>query len=374
MKKFIVIALLLFISTIVSAQIYTIAESPNKGNFQINGVDYPQGHYGVRYSGDLSNPSGRYFSLFNIYDEKEVISTRSYTAVVGVTSWDELSVLFNDLGIVTSSLEAGSNATILPYELQVSQFLVPNTEVIDKFGINPLVETGGSEDIWEFGGIYNYDADGTAPILYLSSSNSLDTVTIIVAGLDINGSAVEQAVKLNGQTNVTLSTPLWRAFRLSNNSTVPVIGIVYCHTDAAPVAGVPAASNVRAIINDGNNQTLMSLYTIPKDKVGFLYRGEVGVAYEGGAAALAEFATIQYQSRRFGKVFTVKKEFSLIVGGTSIHTDKRSFPDIIPELTDIKITAVEVSANMGLWATFDIIIYDKSVLPASFITAIGMTP
>ena len=80
-------------------------------------------------------------------------------------------------------------------------------------------------------------------------------------------------------------------------------GVLYCHTDASPTAGVPAAANMRAIIDNGNNQTLMALYTVPKGKVAFLVRGEIGAsrAQTSGAIQAA------YYSRRFGKVFKIKK-------------------------------------------------------------------
>lgn len=76
--------------------------------------------------------------------------------------------------------------------------------------------------------------------------------------------------------------------------------------------------------------------------------------------------------RRIGGVFKVKKVFTLIVGGTSIYTDKRSFPDIIPELTDIKISVDSVSEAMGVWATFDIQLFDKESLPLSLQQILGI--
>ena len=138
------------------------------------------------------------------------------------------------------------------------------------------------------GRLYNYDSFGTAPIQHISSSDAGDVgQTIAITGLNIDGDEIVQDAETNGQNNVILETPLWRVYRMQNTSDKgeDLAGILYCHTDASPTAGVPLAANVRAIINDGNNQTLMAIYTVPKGKVGFLWRGEVGVELEGNAVS-----------------------------------------------------------------------------------------
>lgn len=246
---------------------------------------------------------------------------------------------------------------------------------VDKFGINPTIDPATDpEDMWEFGGVYPYDDDNTAPIQYVSSDDASDTgQEISVDGLDINGLAVSQTITTNGQSNVTLSTPLWRVYRMENNSDVggDIVGTLYCHTDATPTAGVPLDANVRAIITGSNNQTLMCVYTIPADKVAFLFRGEFGVELEGNAAALAEYARCHYESRRFGKVFKIKKSVTLMVGGAATYVDNRVFPDIIPGKTDIKLTIEQVSDTMGLWGTFDLLLVDQDYFSQEYLQAIG---
>jgi len=262
-----------------------------------------------------------------------------------------------------------------PFGLAVNMGQLTGYTALDKFGVNLDISSGVADnDIWEFGGAYTYDADGTAPILYLSSSDNTDTQPIEVQGLDINGDLVSQTITLTGQTNASLTTALWRVFRMSNdgNAGDDIAGVVYCHTDAAPTAGVPASANVRAIINAGNNQTLMALYTVPKGQVGFLWRGEVGVSLEGNAASLSEYAHIHYESRRFGKVFRVKKSLTCMIGGGSaIYQDERSFKDIIPAMTDVRIRSKAVTADMGLFSTFDMLLVDEDNFSEAYLSAIG---
>jgi hypothetical protein len=263
----------------------------------------------------------------------------------------------------------------ISFENSVTMGMVKGISVVDKFGINPLITTGTDpEDIWEGGGKYNYDAVGTAPIAYMSCANALDTgQTIEISGLDVGGNEVVQTAETTGNANVTLDTPLWRVYRAQNISDdgLGLAGLLYVHTDPVPSAGVPLTATIRAIINDGNNQTLMALYTIPKGKVGFLYRGEFGLELSGGAGALAEYCKLQYRSRRFGKLFTVKKEVTAVVGGSAAYMDKRSFPDVIPALTDIQLVSQEVSTTMGVWGAFDIMLVDEDMFSELYLQAIG---
>jgi hypothetical protein len=262
---------------------------------------------------------------------------------------------------------------VVPFELSVSMGLVDGVTHINKFGMNLEVETGTvPEDVWEYGGEYVYDADGTAPIAYLSSDDGADTnQTIRITGLDIDGVEVTQNVTAAGTNVVSLTTPLWRVYRMQNISGTSLTGVLYCHIDPTPTAGVPgSATQVRAIIDDGQNQTMMSLLTIPAGKVGFFYLGEVGVQLDGNAQALAEYARIQLEARTLGGVFTVKKSVTCIVGGNTAYRGERTFPDAVPALTDIKAHVVDVTATMGLWVTFEVIFVDEDRFTEAFLTSI----
>lgn len=344
----------------------TLSASENAGYFSLNGIDFPKGHYTIVYDNKLEAEAIRNFSLCNIYDNVCILKSRGFAEInEGLSSWSELLQLLNTLGV----LQAKTNDT--PFELSVNQGKQQGISVVDKFGVNlSIARNSTPEDVWEFGGLYNYDADGTAPIMYLSSSSLNDSVDVSIQGLDVDGYLVNQTITLNGQNIVNLSTALWRVYRMQNEGSVDIEGTVYCHTNPTVSNGVPPDSSVRAIIDNGNNQTLMCLYTIPKGYVGFLYRGEVGVELEGNAAALAEYAHCHYESRRFGKVFKVKKAITIMVS-QGYYSDKRSFPDIIPALTDIKVVAVEVSAVMGLWATFDLMLVEEDEFSAEYLQKIG---
>ena len=251
--------------------------------------------------------------------------------------------------------------------LGVAMGMYPGISVVDKFGENPDVDTGVEEDVWEFGGKIPYDDPTTDPIKYLSSDNVNDTGQVIdILGLDILGNEVEQSVVTEGQGLVVLATPLWRVYTMENRGS-SLEGILYCHTDAAPINGVPLSQNVRSIIDNGNNRSLNAFYTIPKGKVGFLLVGELGTsrAQTAGAAQCAYF------SRRAGEEFTVKKRVDVTNSGTSYFRDERIVPDIIPQFTDIQLVIESVSANnMGVVGSFQILLVDEGLLSAQLVNAI----
>jgi hypothetical protein len=252
----------------------------------------------------------------------------------------------------------------------VAMRMYPGLDIVDKFGENPDVDTGTKEDVCEFGGEVTYDIPGTDPIRYISCGLVGDTgQTIDVLGLDVYGNEVEQQIVTDGQNVVELATPLWRAYTMENRSAtgLGLTGTLYCHTEAAPVAGVPALGNIRSIIDNGNNRTLNAFYTIPKGKVGFLLVGELGTsrAQTSGAAQCAYF------SRRAGEEFTVKKRVDVSNSGSSYFRDERVVPDIIPQFTDIKLVVESVSANnMGVVGAFQILLVDEELLGKPLVDAI----
>jgi len=285
-------------------------------------------------------------------------------------------IVKNGLGttdeLMAVELGTGEKATLqIPFETAVNMGMVEGFSVIDKFGFNSAITTTTDpEDVWEGGGVYTYDAFGTAPIVSLASSSGADTQDISILGLDITGALVSQTITLAGTARQALTTPLWRVFRMQNESSVSISGTVFCYTGTGTVPSV-GDSEVRAVIDNGNNQTQMALYTVPLGYVGFLYYGEIAMEQAGTAFSGNEYANCAYKSRRKEEVFKVKKTVPLNSQGSSVYQEDRRFPDIIPELTDIKLTVNEVSATMGISGAFDILLVEEGRLPATLLTAIG---
>ena len=239
---------------------------------------------------------------------------------------------------------------------RVSEGLVSGYSFIQKFGENPDIDTGSTpEDIWDAGGLYTFST--SADIEEIASSDAGDTMDIEVQGLDADWKLITQTVTLTGQTVAPLATPLIRVFRMKNMGSTDIAGIITLGISGMTwVAGVPSnASEIRAQINNGNNQTLMCIYTIPAGKTGYFYGGSVSYSKSSSTGA-----SITLKMREFGGVFQVKNKGTILGSGTSIWSSKYSFPLSIAEKTDVLIRAEAVETNnTGIGGGFTILLKDN---------------
>ena len=249
--------------------------------------------------------------------------------------------------------------------LAISQGEVEGTSFIHKFGATPDFDAGdGSVDVWDGasdGGIdemqYNYST--TAAIDSVSTDEAGATQEVEVQGLDGDYKLKVQTVSLNGHERVNLPTSLIRTFRMKNVSVTDFASTVVAYENTALVDGIPAdTTKIRAVVNNGNNQTLMALYTIPAGKTGYMRSFFAGSA---GASRSTDYI-IDLFARPFGQVFQLKHRSSLVETGTSHWNHIYSEPEKFTEKTDIAmrvrttespITAASVAAG------FDLILIDN---------------
>lgn len=240
------------------------------------------------------------------------------------------------------------------FRIRASLGLVPGVIFIRKFGFNGSLPNSVERDVWDYGstalGNVNYSFlsdNATLFIDTISSSSSSDVgKMVLIEGLDTDGNIKTQSAILNGQNKVTLSFPLWRVYRMSNitpNSSptrgTGFNGIIYCYVNTTISGGVPVdTSKVKAIINDGNNQTLMTPYTIPKGYTGvFLWQTAKIAGNVSGTINLKAY------SRPYGREFNMIDIGALSVNGSSILTESIQVPGIIPERTDVVVTTLDFS-------------------------------
>ena len=215
---------------------------------------------------------------------------------------------------------------------------IPGYSFVHKFGNNEDVGAA-REDIWDGGGDYIWPADGTAPVTHLYSMGA-DVQLIEVQGLDIDGSLTIQTKALTGTTVVALDTPLWRVFRLKNIGNIDIGNTVHA-SDAGK------ATSYAQIIN-GNNQTLMALYTIPAGKIGLMYHLSFSTNKD-------KDVTIEQFERPHGQVFQLKNHHHMF-------QDYFSFPYNIPKpitaKTDIVCRATDGASGAMVSSTFILLLVD----------------
>ena len=268
-----------------------------------------------------------------------------------------LQALKDDGTLVNIAATDSGNLKVANVEdgLSIAQGKVAGTSSVRKFGDNPSIDTNTApEDIWEFGGIYNFST--TADIDSISSSDAADTQEVVVQGLDTNWNEVSQTITLNGQTRVALTTPLLRCYRAYNNNGTDLEGMVYIYVNTAISSGVPSDdTKVRAVIDSHHNQTLMAIYTVPAGKTAYFMSSYVSLSNSKSTSAIMTF-----RMRLEGKVFRVVNKIAIQSTGSSQFVRNPAIPGSFPEKTDLAIRCEEVTANgVGVSAGFDLVLVDN---------------
>lgn len=284
----------------------------------------------------------------------------------GIISKSTLAAMDSNNDFINLTVTPSGNLKIANAEngLSISRGLVLGVNYLHKFGQAPDFDASdGYVDVWDGandGGINQmlYQFSTTDDIDSLSSSNAGDTQDIKIYGLDSNFDEVVQTVTLNGQTTVLLTTDLIRVHRMINVDSTDNAGDIYCYVNGTTTGGVPdTAADVRAVIQVGNNQTLMAIYTIPNGKTGYLRSWYV-------AGSNSTFFTTSGISnnkllvRPSGEVFQLKHISSLNSTGTSLDQHQYHEPEKLEAQTDIKIMVDSNVTGSSISAGFDLVLID----------------
>jgi len=250
--------------------------------------------------------------------------------------------------------------------LSIAQGNVTGVSYIHKFGNAPDFDTGdGGVSIWDGandGGLdeMSYTYSDSANIDSIISTSGSDTGDIEIQGLNSGYTQVVQTVTLTGQTRAEIPIPLIRVFRLKNVGSSDFVGQVSCYITNSPTSSgvVTASEDVRAQVDNGNNQTLMAIYTIPAGKTGYLRSWYAATAGAGRGSSYI----VQLFARPFGQVFQLKHKSAVSDTGTSAYVHDYIDPEVFSEKTDIEMR-VTMTANGGTGASvsagFDIVLVDN---------------
>jgi hypothetical protein len=204
--------------------------------------------------------------------------------------------------------------------------------LIRKFGRNPDIDTTTDpEDVWEFGGLYTFP-DNSGEQMYVSSSNGSDTEILLIDGLDSNFNRKTVVIQLSGQTKTLVPDGVFsRVFRSYTDNATELQGDVYIYTDSDVSLGVPdTASAVKAVVSPENQQTLMSIYTIPAGYHGWIV--EIYGICSKVAGVSNPAADMKLMIREYSK--TLRTQYTCEFTD-ALYKDDFSIPLIVPEKTDI---------------------------------------
>lgn len=241
----------------------------------------------------------------------------------------------------------------IPYGWAVKMGKIKDHHSINKFGYNPAVGATPAETIWTVGGRYVYETVAVQP--NVSSTSVEDDIltagavagtgahTVQIYGLDADYNEINEVVTLNGVADVVATKSYIRLNRMvirSAGTGGANAGTVTCKD--------PTNTRTMGNIAIGDNQTLMALWTVPADHEGHLTNFWV-------ASVTAKASTVDIIIRPFGEVFQVKRR---ILVNASYEDTVFTFPEEVPEKSDIEVIATTSGGGGAISAGFDIL-YDS---------------
>lgn len=238
------------------------------------------------------------------------------------------------MAIISSISRVG---TTEPFELQVSRNQVGWHYPLFKYGYNPLI-INVNETIWDGGGIYSYPASALAMTVTSAGGATDEDVKVTVIGLDTDWKEVQQEVTLDGSGVATTTQTFRRVFR------------AYVSGDQSPTGNITIANGgtTYAQITNGENQTLMAVYTVPAGHTFYLTNG---TATHGTGTSGGVFMTVRFMLREFGGVFRTATKIDIVESEVLFPF---TFPLRIPEKSDIEVRAIcNKNQNNAVSATFE---------------------
>lgn len=252
---------------------------------------------------------------------------------------------------LTSTSQFGTHDLLL----EIARGNVLGASAMLKFGRADGIDSANAEDIWDWGGKYNFPT--AACQITIESSSSADSAagtgarTLQIYGLDTNFVDMNETLTLAGRDIVTSVNSYMRLFRMvvrSAGTGEEANGdIVATHT---------GTTSAIAQVSQGFNQTLMAVYTVPASRTGYMVNWTAGIDRAGINQNRSGDAKLMF--RPPGEVFQTKD-----TAGIFNNYRDRDFkvPLKATEKTDIKVNASAVTNSTAFSATFDLILLDNAV-------------
>jgi hypothetical protein len=216
---------------------------------------------------------------------------------------------------------------------------------VRKFGTHDDVDSNTTnEAVWSYAdvaGDYTFPSDA-GETMYISSNNDNDTMPIRVQGLDENFKEKEEVVIMQGQTRITLGGKWSRINRVFNDDTDDVAGNIFVYTGGANSLGEPnSASDVKAIIENGHNQTMQAVYTVPINNL--FHLSSYHLSCDAKVSNKTVNLTLKLVIRQKGSVFRTQEIIALSNSSPSVI--KLDMPLPIPGGSDVMFQVVSSTGN-----------------------------
>jgi hypothetical protein len=155
--------------------------------------------------------------------------------------------------------------TFAPIGLSIQRGNVGNFSGVHKFGLNTAVGSGAFETVWDGNNTYTYpSSSGTATAT--SSDTDDNTGTVKIFGLDSNYDFAEETLTIGGSAGTINFIRVFRAVMITANTGTANVGTITITVSTTTVAQIRV----------GYGQTLMCVYTIPRNYNAYLMQIDLG--------------------------------------------------------------------------------------------------
>jgi hypothetical protein len=240
--------------------------------------------------------------------------------------------------------------------LLIAMGAVEGSFAVNKFGENPDILAGTTEDVWDGGAVAggHYVFPTTASITHIrQATDQVGTdggATIELQGLDANWDLVVQTADLDAAdttTEVLLTTPLIRVFRKK------VLANVVLSADVWSGATGMVAATANSIITAGKNQTLMAIYSVPAGYTAYMSSYYYSVVNSTNKTPTSTEFALWAADRAAGYEFQLKHEVAIPINGPG-NQHYFNPPVRFTEKTDIRLSAEPIDQPAYVHAGFDL--------------------
>jgi len=229
----------------------------------------------------------------------------------------------------------------------ISNGQVVNTSFNHKFGATAAMSQNQTGTVWDVNDtLYPWQALSTPLAVNIKRNNIADNgFTVTVQGLDQDWNFQSEEIVINGAD--TAGVALWRRVYRAFVTTGGITNTGNIDIEAGGVGGT-----IIARIQAGLGQTLMAVYTVPKNYTAFITKGVMTVQANADATGNMFVRYKNQDAFRIGHSFEVS-------GSGGPYTYDFTIPIKLPSMSDIDIRATVRSNNARITAAFDMILLKK---------------
>jgi len=260
------------------------------------------------------------------------------TETANVTAQNELNVIGTDPFI---EIPAGN---------------VTGQSGVNKFGSSPDLTNGATEEVWDGARAYVFPTSASVTHIRSAVDSAITrSVTLEVQGLDTNWDLTVQTKATDATdstTEIALDTALRRVFRVKVLDDTTMDQDIWVGPDPA------TAANASAIVQAGNNQTLMAIYTIPNGKTGYLSSYYCDYVREAAKDPDSIAFSLWATDNTNGYARQLKHRKGIPKQASGFQQFFKPYYKFLQK-TDVFITALASGADANPHAGFDIILVDN---------------